>query len=265
MPAGALAVALALAVAGPAPVADAALARGPLWPGAVRLADARAYARSRSGQVSFAVTDRSGRTDGLDARRVAPSASLVKALLLVAALRRLGDRPVPASLLAELDPMVRRSQNRAARRIFAQVGRAGLQEAATAAGMRSLLLEPALFDTGVSARDMARLFLRIDTLVPARHRDLTRRLLAGVVPRQRWGIPDALRASGLAVLLKGGWRRGLVHQAALLESPAGGRVAVAVLTTGDPSERYGRATIAGIAARLFVTGASATARRPPTP
>ncbi|MDQ3770099.1 MAG: hypothetical protein M3370_11585 [Actinomycetota bacterium] len=45
--------------------------------------------------------------------RAAPSASVVKALLLVAALREVSDEPLPADLEALLDPMIRTSDNAA--------------------------------------------------------------------------------------------------------------------------------------------------------
>jgi hypothetical protein len=143
--------------------------------------------------------------------RIYPSASVVKAMLLVATLRSAGRRPLTVQKRRLLDPMVRRSRNRAARTVYARVGRAGLEAVGRSAGMRRLDASRSLFDTGVTAADKARFFLRIDRLVPARHRAYERALLDRVVARQSWGIPRALRPRGFEVRFKGGWRRGLVH------------------------------------------------------
>jgi len=70
------------------------------------------------------------------------------------------------------------------------------------------------------------------------------------VPQQRWGIPDAL-PTDWRVYFKGGWREGLVHQVARLERADGTAIALAILTDHDPSERYGQATVRGIARRLL--------------
>jgi hypothetical protein len=234
---------------------------GPLWPGPVRLHDARSFAQARQGVVSFAVADPSGRLDGLAPNRAAPSASVVKAMLLVAYLRRIGDAPIPDGVRRRLGPMVRESSNPSARAVYARVGPDGLRELGDAAGMGGLVVVRGLFETRITAADQARFLLRMDGLLPARHRAYARKLLTGIVAPQRWGVPHVAPA-GVLVLFKGGWRRGLVHQIALLERPDGARLAIAVLTTRDPSERYGRATIEGIAARLLrPAGARA---RPPT-
>jgi hypothetical protein len=70
-----------------------------------------------------------------------------------------------------------------------------------------------------------------------------------VVPEQRWGVPQAARGR-FHVLIKGGWRSGLVHQGARVEW-RGHHLALAVLTVGSPSMVYGERTIQGIAARLL--------------
>ncbi len=52
------------------------------------------------------------------------------------------------------------------------------------------------------------------------------------------------------VFFKGGWRKGIVHQVALLKR-GGQRISLAILTSGEPSMSYGEATLAGIAARVL--------------
>ena len=109
------------------------------------------------------------------------------------------------------------------------------------------------FGSAVTADDQARFFLRIDRLVPARHRDYAMGLLRGIVPAQRWGIAATV-PEGWEIAFKGGWGRGVTrqvdHQAALLTN-SGLRVSVAVLTGSNPSDGYGTATIRGVAARLL--------------
>src|SRR4051795_5457199 len=74
---------------------------------------ARSYARRRLGRVSFAFVDDTGRVRAWHGRRTFYSASLVKAMLLVASLRRRGvrDRHLSSAAQALLDPMIRRSDN----------------------------------------------------------------------------------------------------------------------------------------------------------
>ena len=70
---------------------------------------------------------------GLAARRTFISASLVKAMLLVAYLRELGNRPPSAAERAH-GPMITRSDNWANRTVFARVGDLRLRALAAAPG-----------------------------------------------------------------------------------------------------------------------------------
>jgi beta-lactamase class A len=215
---------------------------------------ARAYAAGRAGDVSFAVRTerRAWSWRGTTAYR---SASVVKAMLLVAYLRRadVRKRDLQGSERALLDPMVRRSDNRAANAIHARVGLPALSALARRAGMRQFVPHPVWGGTTITADDQARLFLRIDRLVPRRHREYAMQLLRTVVPEQRWGIARAV-PRGWEIAFKGGWGRGVTrqvdHQAALLTN-TGLRVSIAVLTADNPGDGYGAATLQGVAERLL--------------
>jgi hypothetical protein len=215
-----------------------------------RLGAAKRFADARAGRVAFCVAEPGRGLRGLRRTEGFPAASVVKAMLLVAALRRARDRPLSAGERRRLAPMVRESSNRSARAIHALVGYPGLRAVARAARMRRF--EPtSLFNARIDAADQARFLLHLDDVVPRRHRAYARGLLRTVVAYQRWGIPQAAARRGLRAYFKGGWRRGLTHQVALVEGAGGRRVAIAVLTAGSPSQDYARATITGIAARLL--------------
>ena len=215
---------------------------------------ARAYAKERERapgvRVSWAVVDTRGRLYARGGARHHRSASQTKAMLLVAYLRRLRGRPVPPAVHRILAPMIVVSGNRAATRIHALVGDAGLADVGRAAGMRRLRLNGTWSGLEITAADQARFFRRFDRLVPRRHRPYARRLLSSIVPKQTWGIAPAARRRGYTTFFKGGWRRGLVNQGALLETADGRRLAIVVLTDGL---RFGAGvrTIAGVTRRLL--------------
>jgi beta-lactamase class A len=241
--------------AGEAHVKGVVASSRPSIPAVSAMHSAWRFARRRGGQVSLAVVDTDGRLRGRNARRRYVSASVVKAMLLVAELRRLRRDRLPLDPATEnlLGAMITRSDNDAADSIYGRVGDAGLLAVARSARMRRFTVSGYWANAQVTAADLARYFSRVRGLLPRRHRRMGLGLLASVVKEQRWGLPRAARG-GWRVYFKGGWRatgRGeLVHQAAWLTD--GDRdLAIAVLTDAQPSRLYGIHTVRGIANRLL--------------
>jgi beta-lactamase class A len=250
---------VAFAVSAPtlgAPISSAKPGATPhTFPWHQRVREATRFLRSRTGSASFAVIDERQRIHGYRREVQYSSASLVKAMLLVAYLDQsdVRHRRLRAADRRLLGPMIRISDNDAASAVYERVGPQGLTRVARRAGMRRFVPNPVWGGCQVTARDQARLFSRIRALVPQRHRTYALGLLRRIVSYERWGIPRA-RPPGWRVYFKGGWFKDSdgwrVHQAARLER--GGRhLAVAVLTRGNPSLGYGAATISGVTARLL--------------
>jgi hypothetical protein len=214
------------------------------------IAAAQRYARSRAGTVAFAVLDGRGRLRGLNRSVQYPSASVVKAMLMVAVLRRAGAGRLDGATARTLTAMITVSDNDAASAIYRRVGGAGLRAVARAAHARRFADVGWWASARLTAADQARFFYNVDRLVPAAHRRFARRLLSSIVGWQRWGIPPVAARHGMKAFFKGGWRTGITHQVALLEKD-GRRLALAVFTSGEPSMAYGERTIAGIAARVL--------------
>jgi beta-lactamase class A len=213
------------------------------------------YARRRGGLVSFAVVDTKGRMRTREGGRLYASASVVKAMLLVAELRRLADNGLTLDPGTEdvLEAMIAWSDNDAADSIYARVGDPGLLAVAEAANMRRFTVAGYWGNAQVTAADLAHFFSRVRKLLPRPHRRSGMRLLASVVPSQRWGLPKAAARDRWSVYFKGGWRATdsgeLVHQAGWLKD--GSReLTVAVLTDAQPSRLYAIHTVRGIADRL---------------
>jgi len=223
---------------------------------------AQEFAASR-GDVSFAVIDASIGLRGYDVDRQFSSASISKALLLAAELRRL-DRdglPLDSEIRELLEPMVTYSDNDAADTVYGEVGDEGLEEVARRAGMRDFEATPGFWGGDqITAADMARFFYRLEANLAGPHRAYAKRLLADIAPVERWGIPQAA-GHGWSVWFKGGWRPAgqehttgaVTHQAALLVHRGGERVALAVLSDEAPGDEGGFAAIEGVTERLLST------------
>jgi hypothetical protein len=222
-----------------------------------RVDAAARYAERRAGVESFAVVDERGRLHAYRGRAKAPTASLLKAMALVAYLNHgtVRKRDLREADRRLLRPMIRRSDNATASAVLRFVGARRLYRLAERADMKDFAFAwPIWGNSTTSARDQARFFSAIDRLVVPRHRPFALRVLAHIVPSQRWGIPRA-RPPGWSIHFKGGWGSGtglVTHQSALLlDGPR--RIALSVLTRWNPSHRYGTRTIRGIAARLLAS------------
>jgi beta-lactamase class A len=232
---------------------------GPVYPPPKAVRRAQEFAAKRA-DVSFAVIDRSLGLRGYDYDRRFSSASVSKALLLAAELRRLvrEGQPLDAETKALLEPMITYSDNGAADAIYARVGDEGLRQVADRAGMGSFEPVPGYWGGDqISAADIARFFYRLEPNLPRPYRRYGMHLLARITSGERWGIPQAI-GHGWTVWFKGGWRPAgetedsgpVTHQAALLEHRRGERVALAVLTN-EPPGGSSYETIEGIARRLL--------------
>jgi hypothetical protein len=240
-------------------VAAALLPAALLWPAAAAAAQrwepdvggAAAWAAARQGSVAFAVRTPE-RLVGRGLDRQYPSASVIKALLMVTYLRRGSDRPLRAGDRALLAPMIRRSDNLTATRVRDIVGNRAIVRLARHAGMTRFVIHPRWGLSRITARDQTRFLMRMEELLPERHRAYALRLLRTIVPSQRWGMAQAI-PRGWRLHFKGGWASGtgaVDHQVGLLRR-GDHRVAVAVLTVGNPSHTYGQATLEGVSRRLL--------------
>ena len=220
---------------------------------AKRVAAAKRFAAHRTGKVSFAVVDESGARRGYRAGAPYESASVVKVMLMVAYLRQARHRRLDTHDRGLLGPMIRRSANEPASAIYQKVGAAALKKLARDAGMKGFATGPTWGASRITAAGQADFLYTLESYIPERHRSYALRLLADIVPPQRWGIPPAV-PPGFHIHFKGGWAPEAggwkINQVALLTN-GDRRLALAVLTRGNPSQGYGHGTVRGLAERLL--------------
>jgi D-alanyl-D-alanine dipeptidase len=228
-------------------------AKAPVFPSRRQIRSARSYVRGRASS-SFALIDTRGRLHGFAPRRRYISASVSKAMMLVAYLRQIAPRRPNEAERAALGPMITMSDNNRADAIYARVGDGGLLDVAKRAGMRDVTVAGYWGSVFFSAADQARFFRRLPSMVPRRSRRYALRLLSSIIAGQRWGFSRVSASMGWRTFFKGGWRQtesgSLVHEAALFER-GHKRFSLAVLTDANPSHVYGTATLRGVARRLF--------------
>jgi hypothetical protein len=229
--------------------------KSPPYPAIGAMSAASSYIEARAGTNAFAVVDSRGKEFGLNDHRLYLSASTMKSMLLVAYLRNLAAQhgTVGAQSASLLQPMIHVSDNNAAEAVWDIVGTSGLESIAHLSGMTDFAAGRDWANELISCADMARFFYKMDSLIPRQFRSYARALLSGVEPTESWGIPQVARPRW-RVYFKGGWRGTaegqLVSQIGRLEQ-RGRKIAIAMMTVGDPSMYYGEETIAGVTARLL--------------
>lgn len=225
------------------------------YPSRRRIRAAQRWIAKRSGRKAFAVVDDKRHLAGFKIHSRFHSASVVKSMLLVAYLRKLGRerRGLDDDDEGVLYPMIHSSDNDAASEALERVGERALNGVARASQMRDYVPGGATWGfTEVSAADLARFFFNQDRLIPKRFDGYARWLLSTIEASESWGIPAVARPE-FDVFFKGGWLpevEGLVNQAGRLERP-GIKFSLAVLSTHDPSMEYGEGTIEGVTRRLL--------------
>ena len=184
------------------------------------------------------------------------AASIVKVIILAALLHEVAAQHGTLSdeqggLARE---MITESDNAAAGRPWHQVGRANLQLFLNLAGMTHTTLGPGILWglTQVTAQDEVRLLTLLTTANqvldrPAREYEL--RLMAEVVPAQRWGVP-AGAAAGVTVHVKNGWlpdpELWVINSIGAFTDDDGA-YEIVVLTEDNPAMPDGIATVQGVA------------------
>jgi hypothetical protein len=232
-------------------------------PGPVAIARAERYLRTRTGRTALAIVDSEGRVSGVNVNEQFITGSVVKAMLLVAYLRRLdamGQHYVDSYSNSFLYPMINVSDNDAATKCWSIVGNAGLYAVAAAAGMTHFSVDTTASWGGswgaalITAADQARFFFEMDSLIPREFVGYANSLLSTIAGYESWGIPAIARPLGYTVYFKAGWRPSpdvfLVHQIARLVGHHR-TFAMAVMTDGDPDMSYGIDTIQGVTAALL--------------
>ncbi len=227
------------------------------FPGPKAIAKASSYLSGRIGRTAFAVVDSEGRLSGLHVHWQFTTASVVKAMLLTAYLRRLdaiGQHQIDSFSNSFLYPMIHVSDNQAATQCWSIVGDAGLYTVARAAGMTDFSVSGPWLTALLSPADQAHFFFEMDSLIPREFVGYARFLLSTIEPSQSWGIPVIARPLGYQTFFKDGSEPTalgqLVHQVDRLEGH-GRTFSTAVMTDGDPTMQYGIGTIQGVATALL--------------
>jgi len=218
--------------------------------------DIRAALSEREGTVSVAVhDDDTGLTCALASARKYDSASVAKVAIMEGALRRAEElgRKLTKWERTNVRPMITKSDNAAALRLWTDLGHDYLSRLLARAGTTDTALGPKGYWglTRTTAADQMRL---LAVLTSSRSFLKTRnyglKLLSQVRRDQRWGVPAGM-PSGLKAHVKNGWlprstHGWRVHSVGAFTGP-GRTYRIVVLSHDNPTMAYGVRTIERIA------------------
>lgn len=220
--------------------------------------DIQAARRGRVSTLAVAVDDPGlGLGCWLDRFSSFDSASVIKVTILAALLRKAEDqhRQLTATEAARAKLMITRSDNDAASDLWTELGRRYLDHFLDVAAMRHTSLGPgaAWGLTQITANDqvvLLRLLLDSNKVLTPASRSYALKLMADVIPAQRWGVP-AGAPSGLTVHVKNGWlplptHGWRIHSIGLFTGHDS-TYSIVVLTQDNPTMTYGITTIQTIA------------------
>ncbi|WP_329548226.1 class A beta-lactamase-related serine hydrolase [Streptomyces sp. NBC_01356] len=218
--------------------------------------DLRAALSSRQGTVSVAVhDDDTGLTCTLASARQYDSASVAKVVIMEGALRRAEElgRKLTGWELANVRPMITRSDNPAALRLWTDLGHAYLGRILNRAGTKGTALGPKGYWglTRTTAADQMRLLAVLtNTRSFLKTRAYGLKLLSQVRRDQRWGVPAGM-PKGLKAHVKNGWLPRATHGWRVHSVGAftgrGRTYRIVVLSHDNPTMAYGVRTIERIA------------------
>lgn len=217
----------------------------------------QAALRGRSGEQAVTVYDAvTGVSCRADEGEHFSSASIVKALILAALLRWHHETGTPLSSWerAEATLMITQSDNDAATDLWNEVGMSRLRHFLNLAGMSQTQLGTGGYWglTQVTARDemlLLKLLTLPNSVLSPASRAYQLRLMARVIPSQRWGTPDGA-PQDVTVHVKNGWlpeSDGWHINSLGAFTGDGKNYLIVVLTDDDPSEGYGIDTVENVA------------------
>jgi Beta-lactamase enzyme family len=199
---------------------------------------------------------------GLDVRQHFFSASVVKAIILAALLRKANaqHRRLTPTEKALARRMITQSDNTAASELWVDVGTYRLERFLHLAHMRATALGPggAWGWSLLTAHDetlLLWLLMKHNKVLTSADRRYELRLMAEVTPSQRWGVP-AGAPEAFKVHVKNGWAplNGFAWNinsiGAFTRGNGSQDYSIVVLTAGNPDMAYGVATIEDVAVRI---------------